>query len=67
MAYVDRLISRNGSLIMEKDTWVLSLRVGNRAFNQTQHDVFGELFNTAYELLRNGATLDSNVMDFLSQ
>src|SRR5690606_24972308 len=41
------------------------VRIGNAAAAQNQHEVFGELLLTGYELLRRGVPLDMEVMDLL--
>jgi GH15 family glucan-1,4-alpha-glucosidase len=43
------------------------VRLGNRAFEQTQHGIFGDVFSIAYELLRRDVKLNDNVMVFLTK
>lgn len=43
------------------------VRVGNAASTQTQHDVYGELLSAAYELIRQGVRLPSDLWLFLSR
>ncbi|RPJ52505.1 MAG: glycoside hydrolase family 15 protein, partial [Methanobacteriota archaeon] len=41
------------------------VRIGNGAAGQTQHEVYGELLVTGYELLRRGEALNHEIMDLL--
>jgi GH15 family glucan-1,4-alpha-glucosidase len=43
------------------------VRIGNGAAEQDQHEVFGELFLTGYELLRRGIGLGSHIYTFLGR
>ncbi len=43
------------------------VRIGNGARLQVQHDVYGELIDSAYELLRRGGELEPEIMRFLSR
>lgn len=43
------------------------IRIGNRAFNQTQNGIFGEVFSIAYELLRRKIKLSREIMKFLER
>lgn len=42
------------------------VRIGNGAAKQQQHDIYGELFSAAYELVRFGGELDASLLTFLS-
>jgi GH15 family glucan-1,4-alpha-glucosidase len=42
------------------------VRIGNGARLQTQHDVYGELIDSAYELVRRGEKLEPEIYEFLS-
>jgi GH15 family glucan-1,4-alpha-glucosidase len=41
------------------------VRIGNAAFRQAQHDVYGEILNAAYELARLGEPLQPEMLAFL--
>ncbi|MDI6719061.1 MAG: glycoside hydrolase family 15 protein [Methanomicrobiales archaeon] len=41
------------------------VRIGNGAAKQNQHEVYGELLVTGYELLRRGETLNPEILTFL--
>jgi GH15 family glucan-1,4-alpha-glucosidase len=43
------------------------VRVGNGAFHQTQHDVYGEILNSAYELARRGVPPEPEMRPFLAR
>ena len=43
------------------------VRIGNGAADQRQHEVYGELMSTGYELLRHGVELSTDTMRFLSR
>ena len=43
------------------------VRIGNGAAEQRQHEVYGELLTTGYELLRQNVPLDARTMRFLSR
>jgi len=43
------------------------VRIGNGAANQLQLETYGELLNTAYELIRRDIKLEPNIMNFLSK
>lgn len=43
------------------------VRVGNSGFRQIQHDVYGELLNSAYELTRAGERLHPEMRQFLQE
>jgi GH15 family glucan-1,4-alpha-glucosidase len=43
------------------------VRIGNRAFEQAQHGIFGDVFSIAYELLRREIELSGKVMSFLTK
>jgi GH15 family glucan-1,4-alpha-glucosidase len=43
------------------------VRIGNGARLQKQHDVYGELIDSAYELVRRGETLEPEIYDFLAR
>ncbi len=43
------------------------VRIGNGASNQFQLEVYGELLNMAYELVRRGNTLEPEIVDFLTR
>jgi GH15 family glucan-1,4-alpha-glucosidase len=43
------------------------VRIGNGARTQTQHDVYGELIDCAYELLRHGGSLEPGTFAFLAR
>ncbi len=43
------------------------VQIGNGAFDQSQHGIYGELLNTAYELVRRGIDLEPGIMVFLSK
>jgi GH15 family glucan-1,4-alpha-glucosidase len=42
------------------------VRIGNGAAGQEQHDIFGELMSSGYELMRRGGRLDPALLRFLS-
>jgi GH15 family glucan-1,4-alpha-glucosidase len=42
------------------------VRIGNKAADQFQLDIYGELLDAAYELVRLGASLDDGMLRFLS-
>lgn len=42
------------------------VRIGNGAAKQAQHDIYGELLGSAYEMVRIGGSLDEHLMTFLS-
>jgi GH15 family glucan-1,4-alpha-glucosidase len=42
------------------------VRIGNGGFRQNQHDVYGEILNSAYELARLGEPLQPEMRSFLS-
>lgn len=43
------------------------VRVGNAAGTQRQHDIYGELMAAAYEYIRRGASLEPELLGFLSR
>jgi GH15 family glucan-1,4-alpha-glucosidase len=43
------------------------VRIGNEAFGQVQHDVYGEILNSAYELARRGEGLSLGLQRLLQQ
>jgi GH15 family glucan-1,4-alpha-glucosidase len=42
------------------------VRIGNAAAEQLQLDIYGELLNSAYELVRRGVEMDASLRDFLT-
>ncbi len=43
------------------------VRIGNGAAEQRQHEVYGELMSTGYELIRHGVPLDEETMSFFGR
>ncbi|MGB9938084.1 MAG: glycoside hydrolase family 15 protein [Methanobacterium sp.] len=43
------------------------VHIGNGAADQIQHGIFGELLNTAYELVRRDIELEPEIMEFLNK
>ncbi|WP_414468678.1 glycoside hydrolase family 15 protein [Methanobacterium sp. ACI-7] len=43
------------------------VHIGNGAASQLQHGIYGELLNTAYELVRRDVELEPEIMEFLSK
>ncbi len=43
------------------------VRIGNEARFQIQHDVYGELIDCAFELIRRGEKLEREIFDFLAR
>jgi len=43
------------------------IHIGNGAANQVQHGIYGEILNTAYELVRRDIKLEPEMMNFLSR
>ncbi len=43
------------------------VRIGNKARDQIQHDVYGELIDCAFELIRRGERLEPEIFEFLAR
>jgi GH15 family glucan-1,4-alpha-glucosidase len=43
------------------------VHIGNQAYKQTQHDSYGEILHSAYELARRGESLSDTTMEFLAK